>query len=262
MPDPVFLESARAQYTGALETRKLGKCFVLLDEVDSTNAYIRRAADAQAAQGLAVAALRQSAGRGRLGRSWASNGGGLYFSFAVQTPPEMLPRLPLAAALAVLMAFDELGVPDAWIKWPNDILASEKKLVGILCQCWGERAAVGIGVNIGQSEQDFAAAGLPNAASLAMLGIAAEPWRLMARILTHAERCIALAREDIAALLNTYRSRCISLGRALVASGAQGEIHGVGVDIDEEGRLILKTAQGLKAVASGEVKLRGADGYI
>ncbi len=262
MPDPIFLESAYAQYTAALETQKLGRRFVLLDEVDSTNAYIRRAADDQAVQGLAVAALRQSAGRGRLGRSWASDGGGLYFSFAALTPPAMLPRLPLAAAVAVIMAFDELGVCGACIKWPNDILVSGKKLVGILCQSWGERVAAGIGVNIAQHARDFAAAGLPNAASLAMLGIEADPWRLMARILTYAERCMALAQKDMTAFLDAYRRRCVSLGRALVASGARGELHGVGVDIDEEGRLLLQTPEGLIAVSSGEVKLRGTAGYI
>ena len=262
MPDHIFLEAAHVQYSAALETQTLGRRFVLLDEVDSTNAYIHREPENTAAQGLAVAALRQSAGRGRLGRSWASDGGGLYFSFAVLIPPEQLARLPLAAALAVLSAFDELGVGGAGIKWPNDILVSGKKLVGILCQSWGERAAVGIGINISQSTQDFAEAGLPNAASLAMLGINAAPWRLMARVLTHAERCICLAREDMAALMDAYRARCLSLGRELVASCAQGEIHGVGADIDEEGRLVLKTPQGLQAVSSGEVKIRGTAGYI
>ena len=66
MPDRVFVERAHRQYASALQTQELGKNFVLLDAVDSTNAYIRRMPDDESAKGLAVAALRQSAGRGRL----------------------------------------------------------------------------------------------------------------------------------------------------------------------------------------------------
>ena len=84
MPDRICIEKAREKYFSALDTDMLGKNFLLLEETDSTNACIRRA-EQETVRGLAVAALRQSAGRGRLGRVWESEGGGLYLSFAVIT---------------------------------------------------------------------------------------------------------------------------------------------------------------------------------
>lgn len=258
----VLLKEAESRYLRALDTQALGREMRIFDEVDSTNAYLLSlGADAE---NLCCAALRQSAGRGRLGRSWASGGGGLYFSFCVKAEtPDLLLLLPLAAACAVLDAFREAGIEGAGVKWPNDILIEEKKLVGILCQSRGAYAVTGIGVNIAQSAADFASAELPNAASLAMFGHAPDRWALCARIVTHAERRIVLVREGKTdALLSDYRACCVSLGRRLIAVKADGEIRGVGADVDEKGRLVLETEDGRIAVDSGEVKLRGEHGYV
>ncbi len=258
----VLLKEAQARYLAALETKTLGKSFRIFGEIDSTNAYLfSRGAEAE---NMTCAALRQSAGRGRLGRSWASEGGGLYFSFCVKAETrDMLLLLPLAAACAVLDAFLDFGIEGAGVKWPNDILIGDKKLVGILCQSRAGFAVAGIGVNIAQTKADFDRAALPNAASLAMQGYDPDRWALCARIVTHAEKRIALVRDgESEKLLELYRTQCISLGRSLIAERADGEIRGVGADIDEKGRLVLETDAGRIAVDSGEVKVRGENGYI
>ena len=263
MRTEILLEEAQTRYFAALETETLGQKFSIFPEIDSTNAYLLSLPEKDAENRLCVS-LVQTAGRGRLGRSWASEGGGLYFSFCVRAQTqEMLLLLPLAAANAVCDAFAEAGIADAGIKWPNDIILSGKKLVGILCQSRGTRAVAGIGVNISQSAEDFARADLPNAASLAMLGYFPDRWALCARIASHAERYVAqILHGQEEALLASYRARCISIGRELIATSAKGEIRGVGADIDEKGRLILETGKGRVAVDSGEVKLRAANGYI
>ena len=262
MSDHVLL-TAREAYAAALESNTLGQNFILLDETDSTNTRIRELESDDLAAHTAVSALRQTAGRGRLGRSWESEGGGLYLSFGVVTDPQNFAKLPLMAAGAVIAALDEAGIRDAGIKWPNDIIASNKKICGILCQAWGRRAAVGIGVNISQTADEFARADLPNAASLAMLGYTVDRWTLAARILTHADRIWAKIESGaFSQVLDDYRRRCISIGRDLIAIAPDREIHGVGTDVDEEGRLVLKTADGFYHVESGEVKLRSTHGYI
>ena len=263
MPDRVYLENARRAYFSALESENLGRRFLIFDELDSTNAFIRRIASDWEARGLAVAALRQSEGRGRLGRSWESGGKGLYFSFAVFTAAENLPKLPLAAAAAAADALEKLGVPGAGIKWPNDIILSGKKIAGILCQAWGDRACVGVGVNIAQDAEIFAQAGLEHASSLALLGFDIDMWTLAAGIVSAADRRIAqIENGGYEELLSDYRRRCVSIGRDVTAIKADRTLSGRAVDIDGEGRLVIETSCGRIAVDSGEVKLRTKDGYV
>ena len=263
MPDRVYIESARRAYYDALESESLGRRFLIFDELDSTSAYIRRIASDEEARGLAAAALRQSEGRGRLGRSWESGGNGLYLSFAVFTAAENLTRLPLAAAAAATDALEKLGVSGTGIKWPNDIILSGKKIAGILCQAWGSRACVGIGVNIAQDAETFARTGLEHASSLALLGFDIDMWTLAAGIISAADRRISqLESGRYDELLSDYRRRCISIGREVMAMKADRMLSGRAVDVDSDGRLVIETPCGKISVDSGEVKLRTKDGYV
>src|SRR5256885_8208376 len=125
------------------------------DSIDSTNLEAMRQARAGAPEGLCIIAREQTAGRGRLDRSWHSpKDAGLYFSIVLRPALEMnlWPLLPLMSALAVsdaLMKSCELSTD---IKWPNDILASDRKLCGILAETVeaesGSAAIVGIGINL------------------------------------------------------------------------------------------------------------------
>ena len=127
-----------------------------LEEVDSTNRFAKE--KAPECGKLMACALRQTAGRGRLGRHWVSPEGNLYVSFAYENtmPPERLAPVTLAVALAVCGTLAELGIP-ASIKWPNDIYIKGKKVCGILVEtvCRGERIpyiVAGIGINVNQRE--------------------------------------------------------------------------------------------------------------
>jgi len=132
-----------------------------LGEVDSTNRIAAERIFAawdkgEAAEGIAVLAERQSAGRGQHGRRWESPAGGLYFSAVAEDVPENVrDRLALVAGLAVVRALRGVGVR-AMIRWPNDVVIEGKKVAGILCEAVarGERWAVviGIGVNVTTEE--------------------------------------------------------------------------------------------------------------
>lgn len=157
-----------------LPTARVGRRVVVFDELDSTNTAAA-GWPAAAADGLVVVARDQTAGRGRFGRPWRSRPGGSLLLSAVLSPPPDLRRpviLTAMAAVAVGEAVRELAGVQARIKWPNDLLVRGKKVCGILIEHVAgaePRTVVGVGLNLNQSADEFAAAGLPDATSLRML---------------------------------------------------------------------------------------------
>ena len=148
-------------YYSRLSTRSLGRDMLLFEELDSTNAWCkRRLSEGGAPEGLAAAARCQTAGRGRLGRSWESRkGDGLYVSFVtLPLPGELLPLVPIAAGLSAAEAAEAETGLRVGIKWPNDLIVSGRKLSGILCEGAAGRAVCGIGVNLLQDAAFFSAA--------------------------------------------------------------------------------------------------------
>lgn len=138
-----------------------------LAQVDSTNSWAKTHL-AELSHLDAVYALSQTAGRGRLGRSWQNAGEeALYYTIVCKTPLADAASLPLLASLAVAGALQKLLGLSCQIKWPNDLLAGGKKLCGILCESTPGGIVCGIGINLRQSEDFFAAHGLLYATSAA-----------------------------------------------------------------------------------------------
>jgi len=134
---------------------KLPPTILRFDSIDSTNLEAMRQARAGASEGLCVVARKQTSGRGRLDRSWHSQkDAGLYFSIVLRPALEMnfWPLLPLMSALAVSDALMKSCGLSTDIKWPNDILANDRKLCGILVETVetvnGSAAIAGIGINL------------------------------------------------------------------------------------------------------------------
>ena len=129
------------------------------DVVGSTNDEVRKLGQEGAEAGTALAAHAQTEGRGRRGHLWHSPAGGLYLSVLLrpQVSMQMLMGLPAACALGAVDALRSLGVGEAGIKWPNDIVIADQKLAGILVEAgYGEKgvfAVCGIGVNIAPQQE-------------------------------------------------------------------------------------------------------------
>lgn len=142
-----------AELRGRLVTAGgLWRDVTVVPQTGSTNADLLAEARAGAAEGLVLVAEEQTAGRGRLGRSWsAPPGAGLIFSVLLRpagVPPTRLGWLPLLTGVAVASAVrDQTGLP-ASLKWPNDVLVGERKLAGILAEAHGDAVVVGVGLNI------------------------------------------------------------------------------------------------------------------
>ena len=249
------------------ETVRVGRTLVCLARrlVESTSARHTKV----------VVADRQTAGRGRLGRSFQSPGGqGIYLTALLRPdlPPERLSPVTAMAGVAVCRAVERLCGVSPGLKWPNDPVLDGKKLCGILTELSleGETARVqelvlGIGINVSQRPEDFTPEVREIATSLVQaLGHAVSRPALAAEIIREVDRlCAALAAGETGPYLAEYRRRCVNLGRTvrLLRPDGGGET-AEALDIDEEFGLVVRRPDGaVKTVRSGEVSVRGLYGY-
>ena len=163
LPPPTLLR------TWQLPARNIGRIVFVYDSVDSTNNIAADLAHDPANAGMAVLAGEQTAGRGQYGRSWQSPpGAGVWLSVLLAPPPDLRRPVLLTAwaAIAVADTASELTGHPTRVKWPNDVLLAGRKVCGILIE-QTQGTVVGIGLNVNQTPEQFAAAGLPDATSLA-----------------------------------------------------------------------------------------------
>jgi BirA family biotin operon repressor/biotin-[acetyl-CoA-carboxylase] ligase len=235
-------------------------------ETGSTNADLLAEARAGASEGLVLAAEAQTAGRGRLGRPWLSQpGAALTFSVLLRprgVPPARLGWLPLLAGVAVAAAVTDAAALDTRLKWPNDVLAGEAKLAGILAESGGGAIVAGAGINVFQRRDEL----LPTATSLLLAAPGAAPAagareRLLAAVLGHFERWYLAWRDqaspgdaDACGLRREYLRRSATVGRQVTVTLPGGRsLAGQAAGIDPAGRLQVRTATGLVPVSAGDV---------
>jgi BirA family transcriptional regulator, biotin operon repressor / biotin---[acetyl-CoA-carboxylase] ligase len=156
--------------TWHLDTAHIGRHVFFFDHLESSNTTAAELA-AHDAEPLVVIADYQTSGRGQYGRVWqARPGSSLLMSVALRPPPELCRPVILTAFTAVSVAeaiFALTGV-QARVKWPNDLLIRGKKVCGILIES-AAATVIGIGLNLTQTEEDFAGAELPDATSLGIV---------------------------------------------------------------------------------------------
>lgn len=231
------------------------------DTLSSTNAEAMALARTGERGPLWVTAQRQIAGRGRRGNVWTSEPGNLYASLLLTdaAPPAHLPELCFVSALAVLDALRAVApglAPQFRLKWPNDVLLGDAKLVGILIEAesvGGNTAAVaGIGVNCAHHP---AGTGYP-ATSLAAQGVAVTPAALLGALSGAMVR--QLAQWDrgagFAAIRAAWLAAAANFGSEIHVRLPNREMTGTFEALDDAGRLMLRLPGGhLEAITAGEV---------
>jgi BirA family biotin operon repressor/biotin-[acetyl-CoA-carboxylase] ligase len=254
-----------------LGTHDLGQVLHCREELPSTNDLAKELAEDGAAHGEVVVAERQTAGRGRRGRSWASPAGkNLYFSVVLRPdlPPQRAAEVTLVASVALCHAVRQAGV-EAGIKWPNDLVAGGRKLCGILTEMAADPDQVqwvvlGVGVNLNSSPEDFP----PDVRDLAT-SVSAERGQPVPRALFAAATLSLLeewldrhAAEGFAPIRAEWRTLSDTLGREVRVRVDGEEVEGVAEDIDEGGALLVRSAgRRLVRVLAGDVtSLRRVDG--
>lgn len=271
-PDALTEAEIRAHMKGSGTD---GRTLICLDEVDSTNTYLRQLALEGAENGTAVVADSQTAGRGRMGRSFQSpKGKGIYLSvlYRPDLPPERMMSVTALAGLAVCDAVERLCGVRPGLKWPNDPVLGNRKLCGVLTEMALEgetgrvrHLVVGIGVNVLHSQEDFQNEVAEIATSLRMeLGRPVSRSALTAALLEELDRVYAALRSgDLAEYLTAYRRDCVNLGKTVQLIGGEARETVTAVDVDETFGLVVRMEDGTeKTVRSGEVSVRGLYGYV
>ncbi len=225
---------------------------IWLRETDSTQEFLRRA---NLPCGTVVVADRQKRGKGRKGRRWESQEGGLYFSFVLceEDFREFL-QIPLVVGLAVSEFLESLGLR-TMVKWPNDVYARGRKLSGVLVEKMRNRIIVGVGLNVNQ--RSFPGDLSESATSVYMLtGRETDRKDVLLRLLDHLNRLLNIYRsEGFDPLKERLEDRLLFKGEEVLVVNDRTEV-GVLEGIDERGFLLLRTADGLKKYSVGEVSLR------
>ena len=264
---------------GILRATVPGGAWAAIDVVastGSTNADLlaRAVAEPDTPEGQVLVAEEQTAGRGRLGRTWTSvPGASLTFSVLLRpasVPPDRRGWLPMLTGIAVASAVrsvtggtdDDPGV-DALLKWPNDVLVGERKLAGILTEQSPDGSAVVIGTGVNVTTPADALPVSPNglpATSLLVEGAVVSRETLLLAILGQLADWYAVYRGDPdpvrTGLLAEYRRLCCTLGQTVRVELPAGRVvTGVATDVDSNGRLLVADNAGTRpmAVSAGDV---------
>lgn len=258
------------------QTFRVGKELRCFNELDSTNNYLKSLAQTDAPDGLAVTADSQTAGRGRMDRSFQSpKGSGIYLSVLLRPslPPDRLPPVTALAGVAVCAAVERVCGVRPGLKWPNDPVLEGKKLCGILTEASLEAETgrlqsmvLGIGINVAQRPEDFSPEVREMAISLLQaLGKRVSRPQLTAALLEELDRAYdALLAGDLSEYLAAYRRDCVNLGKTvqLIPFGGGERETAETVGVDDEFDLVVRGADGKeRTVRSGEVSVRGLWGY-
>jgi len=237
----------------ALTTRRLGRPTRFFPSIGSTNDVAHELAAAGAAEGLLVLADEQTAGRGRLDRSWwAPPGASVLMSLLLRPalPAHRAGQLPICLGLAAVEGIEDVTGLRPALKWPNDVVWDGRKLGGMLTELRadGERleyAVLGLGLNVNVTFDEPAADGLA-ATAVSLRMAAGRPVDRAALVIAMLERCEAwYERASSGELLHeAWATRLDTLGRQVVVTLPAGTLTGVAVGVTPEGALIVRRLDG------------------
>jgi len=234
---------------------------VLLAETSSTNDVVRKQARKGARAGFLVAASRQTAGRGRLGRGWESPPEcGLYVSILLRPDLSVTDagKLTILSSVATRDAVEAVSGLHPQIKWPNDLVVGRRKLAGLLIET--ERkgkslafAVIGIGLNVRQEAADF---------SPEVRGLATSLYLATGHLYRRADLLVALLQALERRLSRPFGETCeawaassLTLGQRVTLTTVLGRKHGQAVGLDESGALLLRSSSGeVEAVTAGDMQ--------
>jgi BirA family transcriptional regulator, biotin operon repressor / biotin---[acetyl-CoA-carboxylase] ligase len=209
-------------------------------------------------EGAVATTDHQTAGRGRLGRSWVeAPGTALLVSVLLRPPTERrAPELSLVAAVATAETVEHATGLSAQIKWPNDVMLDRRKVAGILAELRGTEVVVGIGLNVNQTRSQLPPDARTPAASLrTVTGHEHDRGEVLDVLLARLDEAYGYWRDGgLDAVYGELGARDFLRGRRVRHDGAEA----TAVLVDREGRLVLELAGGeRRAIASGEVELVG-----
>lgn len=258
-----------AHWVSLLTTRTLGRAVTHYEDVlTSTSLVLKDMAKQGAPHGSICLCEQQTAGRGRLDRTWVSPAGqGVWMSVLLRPrlKPEDAPLVTFCAALAMAQAVRRVTGLNAGIKWPNDLVLCGRKLCGILLEmgfdAQGMYIVCGTGLNVGR--RAYTPDLSDRAVAIAECADVPDRGALIAAYLSALEDALdAVELHGFAGIAEEYRRCSVTLGNAVRVIGAE-EFTGTAEAVDASGALLVRMADGtLRRVLAGDVSVRGMMGYV
>ena len=248
----------------------VGNTIIKLDIVDSTNQYIKDNV-IDLPTGAIVVAKEQTAGRGRLSRSWSSpSGDGIWMSFLLRPDlsPDKCSGLTLVTALALSKALIKYTGVELLIKWPNDVVCNGKKVAGILTELTVDNmktdyVVVGVGVNV--NTEEFPQEIREVATSLFLEGADKRDFDSIIQSFCEEFNRLYIIYIETASLSNMkdeYEALLVNKGRTVCIHEEGNELVGIAVGINDEGELLFEKDSQVRTIRAGEVSVRGIYGYV
>ncbi len=249
-----------------LQTKVMGQSFHYYENVESTQSIAHNLIAAGAKEGTVVIAERQTAGRGRMGRSWFSPAGkGIWLSLILtpRIPLQLCPQLTLLVSVALCRTISSLLHVDIGIKWPNDLLIHGRKVSGILLESSAEDERLryviaGIGISVNLSKQDFPEE-LQDIATSLMIesGLEVNREELIAAFLKEFEDLYAIVHEQgFAPIRSLWEALSVSLNCPIRVYTSKGWVTGTAQSIDDLGALVIQQDNGEEVkIYSGDVEV-------
>jgi BirA family biotin operon repressor/biotin-[acetyl-CoA-carboxylase] ligase len=230
-------------------------------EIPSTQTTVKRLAEKGFEEGTVVIAEQQTSGYGRIKRKWSSNAGGLWFSMLLRPlmRPDEVSRVSLLLSIALNITLERDYKINSEIKWPNDILVFGKKIAGIIIEMSAEQdlvswVAVGIGININNNlPKDLKDTAI---ALKTVLKRDVNRAKFLAKLLTNFENLyLDFQKNGFRQFFKIYNSKIAYKNKYVNVNSGYNLITGVNLGIDESGKLIIKTHNGVEQIISGTLRI-------
>lgn len=245
-----------------LETKFIGRNFLYSEEVDSTNSYLLNEKK-KLANGTVLLSEFQSAGKGRLGRSWYSSKlQNLTFSILLNDKLEKLNpnHINFAASLAVAHSIENLYQLKTELKWPNDVLIRNKKVSGILLESHSsgsklDSLVIGIGINANQHKFEGDYKIQPTSLKFEVRR-EIQRERLLSEVLNNFEEILYGLKSNTKKMLDDWREKCRLIGEHISIEIGGEFKSGIFYDIDANGFMILKVGEELEKITNGDITVK------
>ena len=245
-----------------LKTKTFGRKVFVFDTIDSTNACAKTLAEAGTEEGSVVFADYQTAGRGRMGRSWSGEpGANVLFSIILRPslPKEKAGFLTFFSAVCVARAVERAIDQPLECKWPNDLILNGRKCCGILLensiqQDMVECSIVGIGLNVNQ--ENFEGLGERATSLRKEMGKEFDRRKIFQSVLVEMDSFYEEVRVgNFERTLKEWNTRCTMFGHPVSVTQSDRLISGIAVELSPDGGLVLETAKGRSTFYAGDVTM-------
>src|SRR6056297_2071928 len=254
-----------------LNTDFIGRNILYFDTIDSTNKKAKDISDSSS-EGTVVISEEQTAGRGRLGRNWSSpKGASLLISILIkpEIDPSKVSNITLVGAVALVKTLENFDIKGQ-IKWPNDIIINDKKIAGILTELSAEinqvnYVVMGIGVNLYTNKEELPEDIRHKAGSIfSETGKKINRKELTGKFLNYFEKYYNFfLGNNYKEIVKISKEKSILIGKEVRIISREDTYEAKVLDVTDQGHLLIeKKDGGIEEIYSGEVSVRGKNGYV